>query len=607
VVEDMNERITEDIVRDHFKKDIWYERIHIEEQKSKIPRIDKLFKTASKSGDGVGKPEFIITFKKENPDYIIIIECKYDVTKHESKTKDNYRDYAVDGVLLYSSYLSKEYDVLSIAVSGENIANLKISHFLQLKGELEAKSIFGDKLLSIESYFINYKQDERKYRKDYEKLLKYSTTLNDKLHALKVKESQRSLLLSGILIALDDKHFREGYKTHDEPKDVTKDLVDTIEKRLKKELINKDKTENLAVAYSFIKTHTALSQETGVLKNLIDDIDNNINSFIKTYRYHDILGELYVEFLQYSNNDKGLGIVLTPRHITEFFSDIAMVDKNSVILDNCGGTGGFLISGMKKMVEDAKGDKEIIKDIHNKQLIGIEYQDDIFALLCSNMFIHGDGKSSMIHGSCFDEKIKGVVNKEFKPNIGFLNPPYKTEKTDPYELEFILNNISMLEKGGTCVAIVPISCVLAQKGKELELKKQILKYNTLEGVFSMPNDLFVNSGVGTVTCVIVLKAHQTHPKDYETYFGYCKDDGFIKRKPMGRGDYLNKWDDIKNQWIYNFINKKEITGHSIKRYVTAEDEWCVEAYMETDYSKITKEDFVKTMKEFVLFQELFLK
>lgn len=603
----MNEKITEDIVRDHFKKDVWYDRIHIEEQISKIPRIDKLLKTASKSGDGVGKPEFIITFKKETPDYIIIIECKADVTKHESKTRDNYRDYAVDGVLLYSSYLSKEYDILSIAASGEDTANLKISHFLQLKGETEAKSIFGDKLLSIESYLTNYKKDERKYKQEYEKLLKYSATLNDKLHALKIKESQRSLLLSGILIALDDKHFRDGYKIHDEPKDITKDLVDTIEKRLKKELISRDKTENLAVAYSFIKTHTALSQEKDVLKDLIDDIDNNINSFIKTYRYHDILGELYIEFLQYSNNDKGLGIVLTPRHIADFFSDIAMVNKNSVILDNCGGTGGFLISGMKRMIEDAKGDNEKIKIIKNKQVVGIEYQDDIFTLLCSNMFIQGDGKSSMIHGSCFDEKIMKVVREEFKPNIGFLNPPYKTEKTDPYELEFILNNINMLEKGGICVAIVPMSCVLAQKGKELELKKKILEYNTLDAVFSMPNDLFVNSGVGTVTCVVVIRVHQPHPSNYETYFGYCKEDGFIKRKLMGRGDYLNKWNGIRNQWIYNYRNKKEIPEHSIKRYVTADDEWCAEAYMETDYSKITKEDFVKTIKDFVLFQEMFLK
>ena len=51
--------------------------------------------------------------------------------------------------------------------------------------------------------------------------------------------------------------------------------------------------------------------------------NENINLFMKTYRYHDVLGQFYIEFLRYANNDKGLGIVLTPPHITELFSELA--------------------------------------------------------------------------------------------------------------------------------------------------------------------------------------------------------------------------------------------------------------------------------------------
>lgn len=601
----MNEKITEDLVREHFKKDINFDNITFEEQKSKIPHIDKLLKNASKSGIGGGKPEFIITFK-DNQDLIIVIECKADVTKHESDTKDKYKDYAVDGVLLYSSFLSKEYDVFSIAVSGEDIKNLKISHFLQLKGEKDVKPMFGDELLSVDNYLNGYKTSEQKFNQQYHELLKYSKTLNDFLHSKKVKESQRSLLISGILIALDYEPFETSYKTHKNTKQLANSLVTTIKNQLSNTL-NENKAENLAISYSFIKTQTALSNEKGVLKGLIDDIDKNINSFVKTYRYFDVLGQFYIEFLKYANNDKGLGIVLTPPHITEFFSDLAMINKNSIVLDNCAGTGGFLISAMKKMVSDAQQDEEKIEHIHEKQIIGIEYQDDIFALICSNMYIHGDGKSSIIHGDCFDEKIIEIIKNECKPNVGLLNPPYKTEKSDPYELEFILNNINMLQMGSICISIVPMRCALAQKGSQLDLKKRILKNNTLEAVFSMPNELFVNSDAGIITCVMVIKTHQPHPINYETYFGYYKDDGFIKRKPTGRADYLNKWTDIKAQWIYNFRNKKEINGCSIKKCVTAEDEWCAESYMETDYSKITEEDFVKVIKDFVLFQELFLK
>ena len=68
-------------------------------------------------------------------DFLIVVECKDDIKKHESKNRDKFKDYAVDGALLYSQYLSKEYDVLSIAISGNKKNLLRNSFFLQLKGE----------------------------------------------------------------------------------------------------------------------------------------------------------------------------------------------------------------------------------------------------------------------------------------------------------------------------------------------------------------------------------------------------------------------------------------------------------------------------------------
>jgi hypothetical protein len=59
----VNERKTEFIVSQHFQNDT-YKKVHIEMQKSDIPKINKLLKYASKKGGGVGCPEFIITFKE---------------------------------------------------------------------------------------------------------------------------------------------------------------------------------------------------------------------------------------------------------------------------------------------------------------------------------------------------------------------------------------------------------------------------------------------------------------------------------------------------------------------------------------------------------------
>ena len=58
----MNERITENIVRDELEKKGYRsdETITIEEQKSQNPIIQKCLKNASKSGKGSGKPEFLI-------------------------------------------------------------------------------------------------------------------------------------------------------------------------------------------------------------------------------------------------------------------------------------------------------------------------------------------------------------------------------------------------------------------------------------------------------------------------------------------------------------------------------------------------------------------
>ncbi len=593
-----NERKTERIVRSHFEK--FNDIIHIEEQASDNAKIDKLLKTASKRGNGKGKPEFIITYNR-NSDLIIVIECKAEITKHESLNRDKFSDFAVDGALLYASYLSKDFDVLSIAISGETKQQLKVSHFLHLKNERKATEIFGDKLLSAQDYLDGYLKSPEKFRQDYNTLLEFTKKLNDKLHTYKILESQRSLLISCILIALEDDAFKTSYDKKTTPKSLADFLTKTVSEKLEEANIGGKKLENLSIQFGFIKTDTSLSTKDKVLKELIDEIDENINQFIKTHEYFDVLGQLYIEFLRYANSDKGLGIVLTPPHITELFAELAQVNKNTIAFDNCTGTGGFLISAMKKMIEDAKGDTERILNIKAKQLIGVEYQAHIFALAVSNMYIHQDGKTNIINGSCFEEEIIKEV-KAKQPTVGFLNPPYKGDKkTDTDEFEFILNNLDCLVDGGTCIAIVPMQSALATSGKVLEFKKQILEKHTLEGVLSMPDELFFNSKVGVVSCIMIFTAHKPHDKYVETYFGYYKNDGFEKRKNIGRTDVYGRWEAIKDKWVNYYKRRKEEPGFSVKRFVTADMEWCAESYLETDYTTISDEDFEDTILNYVTF------
>lgn len=594
----MNERITENIVR-KLLREMGYlnnEDIIVEEQKSQHPVIDKLLKTASKRGSGSGHPEFIIRSKSIS-DFIIVIECKADTKQHQSKGLNKYADYAVDGVLLYSSYLSKEYDVLAIAVSGQDEKYLRISHFLYLNGGDKHHDFKGSEILPFNDYFEAFRKSDIKFQQDYNKLLEYTKELNNKLHSKKIKEAQRSLLISGILIAVQNRSFKSGYKLHSTARQLANHLLSTIVSEFRSANLKEENANNLEQAFSFIKTHTTLNTDKTFFENLITDIDQNINNFIKTYKFFDTLGQFYIEFLRYANNDKGLGIVLTPPHITELFVDLAETNKNSIVYDNCCGTAGFLISAMKKMVQDANGNESKIEDIKRHQLIGVEYQDDIYALSVSNMVIHGDGKTNVIRGDCFD--LTKEIKEQFSPSVGLLNPPYKTKPEDAEELDFVLDNLQTLKQGGKCVAIVPMSCALALSGETYDRKKMLLEKHTLEAVMSMPEELFHNSKVNVVTCAMVFSAHIPHPKGKKTWLGYWRNDGFKKIKYRGRIDIDNQWPKIKKEWLENYFNKEVVSEKSLMRELSADEEWCIEAYMKSDYSILSEDNFKVTALDYL--------
>jgi len=576
----------------------------VEEQQSDDKRIAKLLANASKSGMGSGYPDFIIT-SAQVPDFVIVVECKADVARQESDTLDNYRDYAADGALLYASFLAREFDVLAIGFSGEKATLTRTSHFIQLKGEKKAHRYFDEGVLfDFRSYYDGLLKSNYKFNQDYGKLIDYTREVNEDLQAKKIKESKRGLLISGILIALKNERFKAEYTAYETTEDIVRNMYAAICAELDRSDVPERNIRSLKRGYEFLKTNTSINNPSKegkkFLVGLITDCDKRINGFTETHRYIDTVSQFYVEFLRYANNDKGLGIVLTPPHITELFVELAEVNKDSVVLDNCAGTGGFLVSAMKKMLEDAHGDIATETHIKSRQLLGIEYDDEIYTLLISNMIAHRDGRTNITLGDCFEVDTQ-AIKETFHPTVGLLNPPYKNKGKGIEELEFVLNNLSMLERGGKCVAIMPISCVNEVTGTALALKQKILDGNTLEAVLSLPEELFVNSKVNTVTCAVIITAGVPHPARKKTWFGYCRRDGFVKKKNKGRVDANHAWKEIKERWVSAYINREVISEFSVMQAVTANMEWCAEAYLQTDYSRISLDDYKQTVTDFLLF------
>lgn len=236
--------------------------------------------------------------------------------------------------------------------------------------------------------------------------------------------------------------------------------------------------------------------------------------------------------------------------------------------------------------------------IRSRGLVGVEQQPNMYALVASNMILRGDGKANLYQGSCFDDAIKRSV-KERQCNVGMINPPYSQKDAESRELVYVQNLLDCLEPDGLGIAIVPMSCAI---GKSIE-KATLLKHHTLEAVMSMPTELFYP--VGVVTCIMVFRAHRPHAKSRrKTWFGYWKDDGFIKTKHNGRVDLDDRWGAIREHWVASFRNREVHAGESVMQAVTADDEWCAEAYMETDYSRLTREDFEKVVRDYALFRLL---
>jgi type I restriction enzyme M protein len=583
-----------------------------------------LLKTASKSGgSGGGAPEFIISSLSE-PDFLVIIECKADTKDHTSPTVADLvkgsvaiedgelkikrtQRYAVDGALHYAHALAREFNVIAIGVSGEGLKSAVISTYLWPKGgnkpkELRAKD--GAALTDFipwADYVEHATFDPTVQKLRFDELMGFASDLHEFMrdHA-KLTESEKPLLVSGTLIALRNKAFAASFGLHN-PTQLQKEWMRVIHDEIQRADIPSAKKDNMTQPYSSIAVHPELGKATksyprGTLYELIDQLNSKVWPFISLYHDFDVVGQFYGEFLKYTGGDKkALGIVLTPRHITELFALLANVKKTSKVLDICAGTGAFLISAMHRMFKTSKTEDERTR-IRKDGLVGVEQQPNMFALAASNMILRGDGKANLYQGSCFDEAIT-VAIRHHGCDVGMINPPYSQSDSDLHELRFVGHMLDCLQPGGIGVAIVPISCAISANS----LRSEILASHTLEAVMSMPGELFYP--VGVVTCIMVFTAHRPHANEArKTWFGYWKLDGFIKTKNKGRCDPNDSWPAIRDRWVEAFRNREVHPGESVLQYVTATDEWCAEAYMETDYSKIERCDFERTVRDYVVYR-----
>ncbi len=598
----MSERLTEIIVRKFLKDKGYYDNpsIFVEEQQSKFKNIKLLLSKASKKKTGnAGYPEFIIS-SPSFPEYLVIIECKSNLSQHQSNKFNDPQNFNVDGCKWYSKFLSKSFNVISFAITGKKKENLKISSFVQKKNK-EFTKFKNDKNTSV-SKILPFSElveisgyDKQEAELLIFDILKFSRSLHEFLRDYaKLSEAQKPLVVCGTLIALKDDKFRNNFYKNNIKK-LPNFWYEGLKREINKAKIPHLKKDHILNSFLTLKDHPPLNRSnpkfsSGVFFELIKNINDYVFPYISILKNYDIIGRFFNEFLKYSGGDKqSFGIVLTPKHITEFMVKLSGANLNTKVIDTCCGTGGFLVAAMDEMLKKAFSKSDKIK-ILSENLVGCEDLPEMFTLAAGNMILRGDGKANLYQGDSFNKKIFKIL-KNHKADIGLINPPFSQKEEEIKELAYVSNMLSIIKKGGIGIAILPMNCSINPS----ELKNEILKNNTLLASLSMPDKLFYP--VGTVTCILVFKAGYEHPKKFKTWLAYCKDDGFYNKHHRGRNDFDNKWKEIESEWVNNFKNREVVENFSLLKELNEHDEWSVEKYMDIDYSKIDKNEFNKMVKE----------
>ena len=227
------------------------------------------------------------------------------------------------------------------------------------------------------------------------------------------------------------------------------------------------------------------------------------------------------------------------------------------------------MQAMETMIKQCEGDVDQIKSITEKQLIGFEIDPVLFSLACSNMFLHGDGRTNMLYRSSLldlsvkQDKLVFDEIRKLKPTKVIINPPY--EKGNP--IKFTKQALDFLEPNGTLIAIMPNPTLSSNVGK---LTDSILKIAKLDFVIKMPVAIFKEQDRIVYTSIFGF-TKTPHRKDDEVVFYELKEDGLVSVQHKGRVDKYSKWGDIEADILDCVLNKKEKDGICEKRRIYVGD------------------------------------
>lgn len=588
------------------------------------------------------EPEhFKLDIRFEQNGVVVLVETKQNYTEADEK---QLREYLFEERKLH--YTKKIICILA------NTNNDKIKVW---KSEMDDDHLLKDETVldTMEHYVSLFEVNRQNNR---EAVLKNTYALNETLHRKDIDEKLRSQFVGTILLYLRDVLRKEditiitpearqklkGYWGGLTAAMIRTSIGETLSNLL-------DGSDNKTLKVDLLQRNVINDQKVTKLEpkdwiEILDEIIGNIYKYINddSSEGQDILNLFFIAFNKYTGKaDKNQAF--TPDHITNFMCRATGVDRTKRVFDGTCGSGSFLVQAMVLELIDCNRQrateaekKQMREKVAKEHIYGIEIEEKAFGLSTTNMLIHGDGNSNIKHASLFN--CEGFIRRA-DPDIILMNPPYNAKpinvsasykvgwksdaKEDPTKgmvfLKYISDivakmnaerlNSSKPKKEVKVAILLPVAAAIGTSSYISDMKKALLEDNTLDAVFTLPNEVFYPGASASACCMMFTLGRPHVMSDGEvpkTFFGYYKEDGHKKKKNLGRIEQFDKdnnsiWKQIEDEWLDLYRNKTVKDGMSAMQTVTGDDEWLCEAYMKTDYSKLSEADFQQTLNDYLAY------
>lgn len=305
--------------------------------------------------------------------------------------------------------------------------------------------------------------------------------------------------------------------------------------------------------------------------NIIDEID------FTEYEERHAFGSIYETFLKDLQSAGNAGEFYTPRAVTDFMVKVTKPKLGEKIADFACGTGGFLVSALNALSEQA-GESNENREIYNNSVYGVEKKALPHILCVTNMLLHDIDNPTIIHGNTLETDYKEYRKME-KFDLVLMNPPYGGNEKDsvksnfPAELRssetadlFIDIIMFRLNKDGRCAIILPDGFLFGTDNAKVNIKKKLLEEFNLHTVVRMPHSVFAPY---TSITTNILFFDNTHPTEETWFYRLDMPEGyknFSKTKPMKLEHFqpaLDWWDNRTEIEEDGFPKAKKYTVEEI--------------------------------------------